>query len=555
MTVERSRSSDDSTPPVLGSPPLLHDENLPEPLFILQLEAEDHLKAYESLRGAILSPSQDSLGERSRRKGSFPQVDGGITMPRFEDAYRGNHLPQSPLSGSHLPQSPRGGKPRRRHAGSPVPRHRPDLLRGDSPPAGSPLSRAVHAHSPLGRARIASPRALSPRKHGVSAGSPRATVPFKAAHHHHARNARPAHVLRLPDNPLLAEIFSPHSSAGPRARGCAESSRASVTPRDTARPLPDDFTAARIPGGAPPSLAAEIPPTFWELPPEQQQQGRGELPPRGAAEGAGVLRRWRSFGRRSVGNGSSRLQSGCHVDVETNGDTTVDTSGASAKTSGAGGGSGGREVPRSRLDLAQPFRMVRSFSARLERVEPKPDPELWSGGLDSEGSQSAGKAFVETQGVGRRGVRGTTKAKSEPLKPKHRMRGCGREGLWGQGGADGGYGGVAEGCAGPRGEHACGEDGIGRAGHGGADGADGFGAVHASAAEVGREIGYAAKLDAAVGGEEEEEVHLSRPSVLSVISAALQGRGRSRKEETPRRIVRLNSLSSVLPGKSTYIPL
>ncbi|CAI5969702.1 unnamed protein product [Closterium sp. NIES-65] len=268
MAAVRSRSSDDDPSPVIPRFSPLRDPGLLLPPVASELPLEDHHQSHtdaataasapSGVSGAVLSPAHRSLGEHCR----------------------GGNLLQSPLS----------GKFRRRQAGSPLPRHKPpgaheDFLRADSPPAaGSPLSRAVHAHSHLARTRISSSRAQSPR---IFPGSPRATVPFKAAHHHHARSAHPAHVLLVPDNPLLAEIFSPHSAAaGPWARALAESSRESVTPRDTARPLPADFSAARIPGEAPPSLACDIPPTFWELP-----RARDDAPPKSI----GVFARLREF--------------------------------------------------------------------------------------------------------------------------------------------------------------------------------------------------------------------------------------------------------------------
>ncbi|CAI7797151.1 unnamed protein product [Closterium sp. NIES-53] len=262
MAVVRSRSSDDPSPAVPRFS-LLRDPGLLLPPAASELPLEDHHQYHTD--AAIAADPATVASDPSG-------VSGAVLSPAHR--FLGEHC-----RGGNLPQSPLNGKFRRRQGGSPLPRHRPAgahevFLRANSPPAaGSPLSRAVHTHSPLARTRISSPRAQGPR---IFPGSPRATVPFKAAHHHHARNARPAHALLVPDNPLLAEIFSPHSaSAGPWARALAESSRASVTPRDTARPLPADFFAARIPGEAPPSLACDIPPTFWELP-----RARDEPPPK-----------------------------------------------------------------------------------------------------------------------------------------------------------------------------------------------------------------------------------------------------------------------------------
>ncbi|CAI5477949.1 unnamed protein product [Closterium sp. Yama58-4] len=289
MAVVRSRSSDDDPSQAgpqfsqlrdqgLLPPPIpQHDHGPLPPLVTSELPLED---CHQSQTDAAIAASAAIAATAA---GVPSGVSGAVLSPAHR--YLGEHC-----RGANLPQSPLSGKFRRRQAGSPLPRHRLEIFpRADSlPAAGSPLSRAVHAHSPLARTRISSPRAQSPR---IFPRSPRATVPFKAAHHHHARKARPAHALLVPDNPLLAEIFSPRSAAaGPwGARALAESSRASVTPRDTARPLPADFSAARIPGEAPPSLACDIPPRSGNSP-RINECGRGTIPRREASGFSRVCR-------------------------------------------------------------------------------------------------------------------------------------------------------------------------------------------------------------------------------------------------------------------------
>ncbi|CAI5530158.1 unnamed protein product [Closterium sp. Naga37s-1] len=535
MAVVRSRSTDDDpSPAVLRFSPL-RDPGLLLPPAASELPL-DHHQSHTDAATAASSPSG---------------VSGAVLSPAHR--FLGEHC-----RGGNLPQSPLGGKFRRRHR---PPGAHEILFRADSPPAaGSPLSRAVHTQSPLARTRISSPRTQSPR---IFPGSPRATVPFKAAHHHHARNARPAHALFVPDNPLLAEIFSPHSaSAGPWARAFAESSRASVTPRETARPLPADFSAARIPGETPPSLACDIPPTFWELPrardepppksigvfarlsvlkqqppphPQPQQQGSlqgtqteqcrsDDLSDGATSLKPGVIRRWRSFGRRSAGSGSSRRHTECHVDVEASG-AGGSKSGASGRKSEFSGNSSIKETVRSRIDIGQPLRLVRSLSARVaERIEGRTVRETGNGGLDPDNVVTCRGMPIprhEAEAKRERGNRrGKRVSKSGPLTPSRRTGGEVRQGKQGQGFE----GGEKVGCSGTRETLAGAVDGIGCGCRYCSDAVPASAAGDASAA-LHQEFGVNEEVMAVIGGEEEEACQ-SGSSFLSLVAAAVQGAGR-----------------------------